>query len=173
MGGDERIVAHLSDSWGEVKAIDYQGESPDEQALVSGASAYGYTLHEQTSGHIVIDVNGDKLRLDVLGLHEFDSVPKKMSVVIRFPDNTIKVLVKGTDTAMFSILAKETEKDDQIRQVSQSHLTNYSSEGLRTRVVSARDLTDAQLDHWQCQYEDASTSLIDRTVKLRKTASLV
>lgn len=46
----------------EVKAIDYQGESPDEQALVAAASAYGYTLFERTSGHIVIDVNGEKLR---------------------------------------------------------------------------------------------------------------
>lgn len=42
--------------------IDYQGESPDEQALVAAASAYGYTLFERTSGHIVIDVNGEKLR---------------------------------------------------------------------------------------------------------------
>ncbi|KAK8703459.1 hypothetical protein V6N13_047118 [Hibiscus sabdariffa] len=198
LAGEERIAAHLffltlaacntvipivsqdassghgrSDSWGEVKAIDYQGESPDEQALVSAASAYGYTLHERTSGHIVIDVNGDKLRLDVLGLHEFDSVRKRMSVVIRFPDNTIKVLVKGADTTMFSILARETEKDDQIRQVTQSHLTDYSLEGLRTLVVAARELTDAELEQWQCQYEDASTSLIDRAAKLRQTAALV
>jgi len=47
---------------GEDIAIDYQGESPDEQALVAAASAYGYTLFERTSGHIVIDVNGEKLR---------------------------------------------------------------------------------------------------------------
>ncbi|KAL4309392.1 hypothetical protein GQ457_01G035900 [Hibiscus cannabinus] len=198
LAGDERIAAHLffltlaacntvipivsqdassghgrSDSWGEVKAIAYQGESPDEQALVSAASAYGYTLHERTSGHIVIDVNGDKLRLDVLGLHEFDSVRKRMSVVIRFPDNTIKVLVKGADTTMFSILARDTENDSLIRQVTQSHLTEYSSEGLRTLVVAARDLTDAELEQWQCRYEDASTSLIDRAAKLRQTAALV
>lgn len=44
------------------KTINYQGESPDEQALVAAASAYGYTLFERTSGHIVIDVNGENLR---------------------------------------------------------------------------------------------------------------
>lgn len=43
-------------------SIDYQGESPDEQALVAAASAYGYTLFERTSGHIVTDANGEKLR---------------------------------------------------------------------------------------------------------------
>lgn len=46
----------------EVVSIEYQGESPDEQALVAAASAYGFTLIERTSGHIVIDVNGEILR---------------------------------------------------------------------------------------------------------------
>ncbi|KAK9986313.1 hypothetical protein SO802_031264 [Lithocarpus litseifolius] len=156
-----------------VEAIDYQGESPDEQALVAAASAYGYTLFERTSGHIVIDVNGEKLRFDVLGLHEFDSVRKRMSVVIRFPTGAVKVLVKGADTSMFSILANGTKMDDHIRNSTQSHLSGYSSQGLRTLVLAARDLTDEELEVWQCRYEDASTSLTDRVVKLRQTAALI
>lgn len=44
------------------KVINYQGESPDEQALVSAAAAYGFVLVERTSGHIVIDVLGEKQR---------------------------------------------------------------------------------------------------------------
>ena len=86
---DERIAAHeffltlvacntvipvLSDSGSRLSSfrtsksnedmvsIHYQGESPDEQALVSAASAYGYTLFERTSGHIVIDINGETIR---------------------------------------------------------------------------------------------------------------
>ncbi|KAL6998526.1 hypothetical protein U1Q18_008655 [Sarracenia purpurea var. burkii] len=156
-----------------VEAIDYQGESPDEQALVAAASAYGYTLFERTSGHIVIDVNGEKLRLDVLGLHEFDSVRKRMSVVIRFPNNAVKVLVKGADTSILSILKKDPAGNDHVRHMTQSHLNEYSSEGLRTLVVAARDLTDAELEEWQCMYEDASTSLTDRSLKLRQTAVLI
>ncbi|GKV04321.1 hypothetical protein SLEP1_g16490 [Rubroshorea leprosula] len=157
----------------DVGAIAYQGESPDEQALVSAASAYGYTLCERTSGHIVIDVHGEELRLDVLGLHEFDSVRKRMSVVVRFPNNTVKVLVKGADTSMFSILAEDTQKDDQTKRATHSHLTEYSSQGLRTLVVAARNLTDSELEQWRCRFEDASTSLIDRTMKLRQTAALI
>lgn len=156
-----------------VGAIDYQGESPDEQALVAAASAYGYTLFERTSGHIVIDVNGEKLRLDLLGLHEFDSVRKRMSVVIRFPNDTVKVLVKGADSSMFSILAEDSGRNSHVRPATQSHLTEYSSQGLRTLVVAARDLTDEELSEWQCKYEDASTSLTDRSVKLRQTAAFI
>ncbi|KAL2319987.1 hypothetical protein Fmac_028956 [Flemingia macrophylla] len=152
-----------------IECIDYQGESPDEQALVSAASAYGYTLFERTSGNIVIDIHGEKLRLDVLGLHEFDSVRKRMSVVIRFPDNVVKVLVKGADTSMFSILASNSG----IWQETQSHLNEYSSQGLRTLVIASRDLSDSELEEWQSMYEDASTSLTDRSAKLRQTAALI
>ncbi|XAR55729.1 Phospholipid-translocating ATPase [Bertholletia excelsa] len=157
-----------------VEAIDYQGESPDEQALVAAASAYGYTLFERTSGHIVVDVNGKKLRLDVLGLHEFDSVRKRMSVVIRFPDNAVKVLVKGADTSMLSILREDPAGiDDCVRHATESHLAEYSSEGLRTLVIAARDLTESELEQWQNLYEDASTSLNERSAKLRQTAALI
>ncbi|KAI4355984.1 hypothetical protein L6164_000038 [Bauhinia variegata] len=162
-----------SESNQEIEGIDYQGESPDEQALVAAASAYGYTLFERTSGHIVIDVNGEKLRLDVLGLHEFDSVRKRMSVVIRLPNNSVKVLVKGADTSMFSILANGSESNDSIRNATQGHLNEYSLQGLRTLVVASRDLSGAELEQWQSMYEDASTSLTDRGAKLRQTAALI
>lgn len=45
-----------------VKLIDYQGESPDEQALAYAAAAYGFMLIERTSGHIVIDIQGERQR---------------------------------------------------------------------------------------------------------------
>ena len=102
-----------------------------------------------------------------MGLHEFDSVRKRMSVVIRFPNDTVKVLVKGADSSMFSILAEDSGRNGHVRPATQSHLTEYSSQGLRTLVVAARDLTDEELSEWQCKYEDASTSLTDRSVKLR------
>lgn len=111
-------------------------------------------------------------RLDVLGLHEFDSVRKRMSVVIRFPNNAVKVLVKGADTSMFSILA-DSRMNDHVRSATQKHLSEYSSQGLRTLVVAARDLKDEELQQWQYKYEDASTSLTDRATKLRQTASSI
>jgi len=54
------IVSNTSDP--NVKLVDYQGESPDEQALVYAAAAYGFLLIERTSGHIVINVRGETQR---------------------------------------------------------------------------------------------------------------
>lgn len=45
-----------------VKLIDYQGESPDEQALVYAAASYGFMLVERSSGHIIIDIQGERQR---------------------------------------------------------------------------------------------------------------
>jgi phospholipid-transporting ATPase len=42
-------------------------------------------------------------------LHEHDSVRKRISFAIRFPDNVVKMFVKGSDTSMFSILANDNE----------------------------------------------------------------
>ncbi len=42
--------------------IEYQGESPDEQALVAAAAAYGFTLLERTSANIVVNVLGEVQR---------------------------------------------------------------------------------------------------------------
>ncbi|KAL5217647.1 hypothetical protein ABZP36_018331 [Zizania latifolia] len=163
----------------EVGRIDYQGESPDEQALVTAASAYGYTLVERTTGHIVVDVQGERIRLDVLGLHEFESVRKRMSVVVRFPDSIVKVLVKGADTSMLNILRRADDDGlhsslhAKIREATKNHLSSYSSEGLRTLVIGSKNLTDAEFGEWQERYEEASTSMTERSAKLRQAAALV
>lgn len=87
MDGEERIAAHeffltlaacntvipvpLEDPFGgqiEAPSVEYQGESPDEQALVTAASAYGYKLVERTTGHIAIDVHGGRMRFVFLRL---------------------------------------------------------------------------------------------------------
>lgn len=199
--GEERLAAHdffltlaacntvipvstggspdLTNEVSEVGAIDYQGESPDEQALVIAASAYGYKLVERTTGHIVIDVQGERIRLDVLGLHEFDSVRKRMSVVVRFPDDTVKVLVKGADTSMLSILRTRNHDGlfDSLHaktiETTENHLSSYSSEGLRTLVIGSKYLSNEEFSEWQERYEEASTSMTERSAKLRQAAALV
>lgn len=151
--------------------IDYQGESPDEQALVYAAAAYGFTLIERTSGHIVIDVQGERQRFNVLGLHEFDSDRKRMSVILGFPDKSVKVFVKGADTTMFSVIDKSLNLN--VIRGTEAHLHSYSSVGLRTLVVGMRELNSSEFEQWQSSYETASTALIGRAALLRKVASNV
>ncbi|KAL7598458.1 hypothetical protein Lser_V15G22250 [Lactuca serriola] len=150
------------------KLVDYQGESPDEQALVYAAAAYGFMLMERTSGHIVIDIQGERQRFNVLGMHEFDSDRKRMSVILGYPNGTVKVIVKGADTSMFTIIDNSFSLD--ITRATESHLQTYSSIGLRTLVVGIRELSVPEFQHWQSAYETASTAVNGRVALLRKVA---
>jgi phospholipid-transporting ATPase len=49
----------LTNEVDEIGAIDYLGGSPDDQALVTAASAYRCTFVESTISHIVVNVLGE------------------------------------------------------------------------------------------------------------------
>ncbi|KAJ4753772.1 Phospholipid-transporting ATPase [Rhynchospora pubera] len=159
----------FDDETSNTKLVDYQGESPDEQALVSAAAAYGFVLVERTSGHIVIDVLEERQSYNVLGLHEFDSDRKRMSVIIGCPDKSVKLFVKGADSSMFTVLDKTLNLD--VTHLTETHLQNYSNVGLRTLVIGMRDLTSEEFEEWQSAYERASTALLGRGTQLRAIAS--
>ncbi|KAG6513277.1 phospholipid-transporting ATPase 1-like [Zingiber officinale] len=153
------------------KLIDYQGESPDEQALAYAAASYGFVLIERTSGHIIIDILGNRQRYDVLGLHEFDSDRKRMSVIVCGPDKTINLFVKGADNSMFGII--QNKVDLSMIDATKANLHAYSSLGLRTLVVGMRELSRKEFEEWQSAYENANTSLMGRGKLLRAVASNV
>ncbi|XP_024535631.1 phospholipid-transporting ATPase 1 [Selaginella moellendorffii] len=152
--------------------VEYQGESPDEQALVAAASSYGFTLMERTASSIVIGNSGTTERYEILGIHEFDSVRKRMSVVVECPDKTIKVLVKGADTNMLNIVNISSESQD-VRQATLRHLKDFAQDGLRTLVVASKVLGRSEFEKWLGRYSEASTALHDRAEMLQAAAAFV
>ena len=58
---------------------------------------------------------------------------KRMSVILGYPYNSAKLLVKGADTYMLSVINKSSNM-----QLKAIH--NYSSLGLRTLVIGIREL---------------------------------
>ncbi|XP_022133804.1 phospholipid-transporting ATPase 1 [Momordica charantia] len=161
------LITETSDP--SLQLIDYQGESPDEQALVYAAAAYGFMLVERTSGHIVIDIHGEQQRYNVLGMHEFDSDRKRMSVILGCPDMTFKVFVKGADSSMFKVMGETLNMD--IIQATKANLHSYSSKGLRTLVIGMKELSPSDFEKWNLMFEEASTALVGRAIRLRKVAS--
>ncbi|KHN44948.1 Phospholipid-transporting ATPase 1 [Glycine soja] len=140
----------------------HQGESPDEQALAYSAAAYGFMLIERTSGHLVFNV---------LGMHEFDSDRKRMSVILGYPDNSVKVFVKGADTFMLKVIDRSFKMD--LVRATEAHLHSYSSMGLRTLVIGMRDLNASEFEQWHASFEAASTAVFGRAAMLRKVSSIV
>jgi phospholipid-transporting ATPase len=110
-------------------------------------------------------------RFDILGLHEFDSDRKRMSVIVGRPDKTVKLYVKGADSSMFGVTNTSSELD--IVRATEAHLHKYSSLGLRTLVVGMRELSQPEFEEWQLAYENANTAVLGRGNLLRSVAAII
>lgn len=113
----------------------------------------------------------DPCRFNVLGLHEFDSDRKRMSVILGNPDNSVKLFVKGADTTMLSVRDKSSNTD--LIKATENHLHSFSSLGLRTLVIGMRELNASEFEEWHAAYEAASTALFGRSALLRKISNNV
>lgn len=84
----------------------YEAESPDEAALVHAARAYSFTLMSRTPDQVTIRLpQGTLLTFDLLYTLGFDSVRKRMSVVVRHPiTREIIVYTKGADSVIMDLL---------------------------------------------------------------------
>lgn len=91
--------------------MSFQASSPDELALVRAAQELGYLAYERNAAQLTIrvypdGVSGDPVQevYQVLDVVEFSSKRKRMSVVVRFPDNRICVMTKGADSVVMQRL---------------------------------------------------------------------
>ncbi|KAJ2899996.1 hypothetical protein MKZ38_002715 [Zalerion maritima] len=86
--------------------IEYQAASPDELALVEAAKDLGYIVVDRPAQTLVVQIpnaEGTELvteRYEVLDVIEFSSKRKRMSILIRMPDNRICMFTKGADSVI-------------------------------------------------------------------------
>ncbi|KAF2138689.1 uncharacterized protein K452DRAFT_233405 [Aplosporella prunicola CBS 121167] len=90
--------------------IDFQASSPDELALVRAAQELGYMVVNRDINTITLKsrtaANGEPIieTYEVLDVIEFSSKRKRMSAIVRFPDNRICILCKGADSIIMQRL---------------------------------------------------------------------
>ncbi|ODV59583.1 aminophospholipid-translocating P4-type ATPase DNF3, partial [Ascoidea rubescens DSM 1968] len=87
--------------------IEYQSSSPDELALVTAARDMGFVVFDKVNNLITLQVYPNGLhknpvyeRYEILNTIEFNSVRKRMSVIVKFPDDKICLLCKGADNVI-------------------------------------------------------------------------
>lgn len=91
--------------------ITYQAASPDELALVMAAQDLGYIVTDRQSSSVTIKTYPDNDEekpvyetYEVLDVIEFSSARKRMSIIVRFPDQRICLLTKGADSTVRKLL---------------------------------------------------------------------
>lgn len=82
--------------------LQYNAASPDELALVNGAKFFGYTFEKRDEDNFIYLKlkDGSIEKYELLCVLEFNSDRKRMTVVVREPNGTIKAMTKGADNVI-------------------------------------------------------------------------
>ncbi|CAM9783336.1 unnamed protein product, partial [Choristocarpus tenellus] len=142
--------------------------SPDEEALVLGASYFGVEFVDRIDTNAIVCTTRMPLPLqpdgepveekyDVLHILGFNSVRKRMSVVVRSPEGEVHVLTKGADTTMIPLLRNDT--DEALLEVTMKHMDEFALEGLRTLMVGSRVMPEEEYFAWDKEYDEAINDL--------------
>ncbi|XP_023560424.1 probable phospholipid-transporting ATPase VA, partial [Octodon degus] len=178
--------SNQSESWapeqkpelGQEQELRYEAESPDEAALVYAARAYNCALVARLPDQVSVELPRlGRLTFELLHTLGFDSIRKRMSVVIRHPlTDEISVYTKGADSVVMDLLlpcsSEEARGQHQkkIRSKTQSFLNLYAMEGLRTLCIAKRVLSKEEYACWLQGHLEAESSLDNREELLFQSA---
>ncbi|XP_071210769.1 phospholipid-transporting ATPase IH-like [Salvelinus alpinus] len=146
----------------------YISSSPDEVALVEGVKRLGYTYLRLKDRHMEILNKEDEIeRFELLHVLNFDSVRRRMSVIVKSSAGEYLLFCKGADSSIFPRVV--SGKVGQVRaRVEQNAL-----EGLRTLCVAYRSLSLAEYEEACHQLSDAKLALQDREQRLAQAYDLI
>ncbi|XP_014809815.1 PREDICTED: probable phospholipid-transporting ATPase VD [Calidris pugnax] len=177
--GSEDSSAASSIELSPLSKLCYEAESPDEAALVHAARAYKCILQSRTPDQVTVDFAGlGSLTFQLLHILPFDSVRKRMSVVVRHPvSGKVVVYTKGADSVMMELLGTASEgtnnsemEQKKIKERTQKHLDDYARRGLRTLCIAKKVMSDAEYAEWLNHHFLAETSIDNREELLLESA---
>uniref|UniRef100_A0A8C3L6Y8 Phospholipid-transporting ATPase n=1 Tax=Chrysolophus pictus TaxID=9089 RepID=A0A8C3L6Y8_CHRPC len=156
----------------------YEAESPDEAALVYAARAYNCSLVGRLSDQVSVELpHLGTLNFEVLHTLGFDSIRKRMSVVVRHPlTDEINVYTKGADSVIMDLLLPCSSGDPRgkhqkkIQTKTQNYLNLYAVDGLRTLCIAKRVLSKEEYACWLKSHLEAESSIENREELLFQSA---
>ncbi|XP_066840114.1 phospholipid-transporting ATPase IK isoform X2 [Anser cygnoides] len=140
----------------------YQAASPDEEALVLAARDLGYVFLSRTQDTITISELGVKRTYKVLAMLDFNSDRKRMSVLVRDPQGTIRLYTKGADTVILARLRSRGPSET----FTERALDCFAEETLRTLCLASKVVSEAEYCEWSRRHQEASILLQDRAWQL-------
>uniref|UniRef100_A0AAY4CUK8 Phospholipid-transporting ATPase n=1 Tax=Denticeps clupeoides TaxID=299321 RepID=A0AAY4CUK8_9TELE len=139
----------------------YISSSPDEVALVEGMKRLGFTYLRLKDSHMEIQNRDDEIeRFELLEVLNFDSVRRRMSVIVKSSTGEYYLFCKGADSAVFPRVI--SGKVEQVR----ARVEHNAVEGLRTLCVAYKKLSPAEYEEVCHQLSSAKLALQDREKKL-------
>jgi phospholipid-translocating P-type ATPase (flippase) len=154
----------------------YRAESPDELALVQGASeSYDCSLVERGSREMTVRIAGREHSYAILAVNPFDADRKRMSVLLRdSASGQYMIVCKGADNIMLPLCAATTTALSKAgRARVEGALLQLANLGLRTLVVGQRYLDHAEAQDWLKRYRTSMVATTNRDAQIADTAALL
>ncbi|CCW66752.1 unnamed protein product [Phytomonas sp. Hart1] len=143
--------------------VRYGGPSTDEKALVEAAAEAGFRMVHRTIRCITLEIGARKREFNILATLEFTPERKMMSIIVEDAlTGKITLFNKGADSFVKPQLSHMAHVQDNFEK-AEIALNNAASMGLRTLLVSARDLSLKEFERWHKRYEEASKLLQNRS----------
>ncbi|XP_034611486.1 phospholipid-transporting ATPase IK [Trachemys scripta elegans] len=142
----------------------YQAASPDEEALVTAARNLGYVFLSRTQDTITLSELGTERTYSMLAMLDFNSVRKRMSILVRDPEGKIRLYTKGADV----VILERLREDGPTRAFTQLALDSFAEETLRTLCLASKEVKEEDYAEWSKKHHEASVLLQDRAEELDK-----
>ncbi|KAK2943041.1 ion-transporting P-type ATPase [Blattamonas nauphoetae] len=166
----------------------FQSTSPDDIAFLNMLQASGFTFTSRTTESLNVGCGGEILRFEIVASLPFTSARRRMSVVVRCPDGTVRLYIKGADSTILPMCvsaggeAKSRRDEQEHEQSNDPAITEQSANdvqaktvaliddlsrgGYRTLCVCQREISPAELDEWLPMFKNAECSVEDRAGKV-------
>ncbi|EDL31538.1 mCG13368, isoform CRA_a, partial [Mus musculus] len=142
----------------------YQAASPDEEALVTAARNFGYVFLSRTQDTITLVELGEERVYQVLAMMDFNSVRKRMSVLVRNPEGSICLYTKGADTVILERLRSKGVMEATTEEV----LAAFAEQTLRTLCLAYKDVEEDAYKEWEPEHQEAALLLQNRAQALHQ-----
>ncbi|XP_065151524.1 phospholipid-transporting ATPase IH-like isoform X2 [Paramisgurnus dabryanus] len=146
----------------------YISSSPDEVALVEGMQRLGFTYLRLKDSHMELLNRDDEMeRFELLEVLNFDSVRRRMSVIVKSSTGEYYLFCKGADSSIFPRVI--SGKVEQVK----ARVEHNAVEGLRTLCVAYKKLSNEQYEEACRLLNDAKLALQDRDKKLSEVYDVI
>ncbi|XP_050995756.1 phospholipid-transporting ATPase IK [Acomys russatus] len=142
----------------------YQAASPDEEALVTAARNFGYVFLSRTQDTITLVELGEERVYQVLAMMDFNSVRKRMSILVRKPEGSICLYTKGADT----VILERLRKKGPIETTTEEVLAAFAEQTLRTLCLAYKEVSEDAYKVWEPEHREAALLLQNRAQALHQ-----
>ncbi|CAM9654866.1 unnamed protein product, partial [Phaeothamnion confervicola] len=104
-----------------------------------------------------------QLQYTVLRVLPFNSVRKRMSVILRTPEGHVCLMCKGADTTMLPLMRIDTPQS--LLTTTVREMEGMAAEGLRTLLVGSLDWEESAYAKWNAAYDEAINDVEEQVKK--------